>query len=138
MFRRCLLVVMLLAAGCGGDEPAPRPQRVQQPGTIEIDGQSATDRGLYSATGSEEVAVAAGNYFFEPTVITGSPGLELQLAVSAASGRHNLTLEAQEVDEELPAGSTVRVSVTVPESGTLVFYCAYHRDRGMVGGLTAA
>jgi plastocyanin len=35
------------------------------------------------------------------------------------------------------AGETVEVQLSFPESGTLVFVCKYHQDRGMAGALVS-
>ena len=34
----------------------------------------------------------------------------------------------------MEAGEKAEVSVTFPDSGTLVFFCKYHQDMGMRGG----
>jgi plastocyanin len=142
MLRRSipLLAVILLAAGCGEDTPVQSGNGPQAPGTIEINGEAATDRGTYSVTDFEKVAVNTGNFYFEPTHVTGPPGLEIELDFVTDSDptQHNVTLPEQGIDEEIPPDSIVGVFASFPESGTLVFFCKYHRGQGMVGGLTAS
>ncbi len=40
------------------------------------------------------------------------------------------------MSKDVEPGEEGEVTVTVPKSGTLTFYCKYHRDRGMTGTLT--
>ena len=46
---------------------------------------------------------------------------------------HNLTIDAQGIDEDVPAGEDVEVTVTMPKSGKLPFTCKYHTALGMSG-----
>ena len=118
-----------------------RPGRAAQaPSTIEIEGEAANDRGTSSATGSEQIAVEAGSFYFSPTLITGPPGQQIELAVTAAGdgGTHNISLPEQSIDQDLTPTAGASLQVTMPTSGTVVFFCSFHRDRGMLGGLTAA
>ena len=114
----------------------PRPQA---PNTIQIDGEEATDRGTFGVTGPDQVPVDAGSFFFSPTLITGPPGTEIQLDFTTGGDQtHNFSLPDQAIDQDLTPGSAVGVTATFPDMGTLVFFCKYHREQGMLGGLTAA
>ena len=48
---------------------------------------------------------------------------------------HNFTLGAQQVNDDIAGHKTVDAKVTMPASGVLSFWCAYHKNLGMVGGL---
>lgn len=135
-----LFLLALIAAGCDGEEPSANGGGdAPAEGTIEIGGVTANDRGSYSVTDFEKVAVEAGSFYFEPTVVTGPPGLQIELdfVTDGEQPNHNVTLEEQQIVEEIPPDSIVGVFVTIPESGSVAFYCEYHRDQGMAGGLTA-
>jgi plastocyanin len=127
-----LLVVS--AVGCSEDEDQPPAQPAN---TVVLDGTVANDHGSASVTASgEHVSVTAGDFFFEPTVITGPAGEAVVLDVASDSENiHNVT--AEDVDEDIGPGETVQVQLTLPDSGTAVFVCSYHRDRGMAGALVA-
>ena len=40
------------------------------------------------------------------------------------------------IDKDLEAGEDAKVSVTIPKSGVVSFYCKYHKSMGMAGALT--
>jgi plastocyanin len=138
-------VLALTVAGCGREQEPPPTQR---PGTIVFDGVTANDRGSGEIAG-ESVSVEAGDFYFAPTVIVAPrssagdisrlPGRQVDLEVTAGgAGPHNVRIPEQEIDVDVAAGETVRVLMTLPETGTLVFWCKYHRDRGMAGAFVAA
>jgi plastocyanin len=95
------------------------------------------DRGTGSAVDGS-ITLAGGDFFFEPTCIVAEPGSQLTISVENV-GRilHNIALEEQDIDEDVGAGETVTVTVSVPDSGTLHFICKYHTSAGMVGAVTA-
>ncbi len=133
-----VVLVAVLGAGCAqepepADRAAPGPQRVR---TIVIEGETANDGGTTSVSGSAEIV--AKDFAFSPTLLIGpaEQAIVIDLTVQG-DGVHTFTLPEQGIDEELAAGSSTRVSAAFPDMGTLVFYCRYHRDRGMLGGLTA-
>ena len=135
------LAFVLLGAGCS--EPperdptaAPTPQRA---GTIVIEGETANDAGTYSVAGSETLEMTAREFAFSPTLVLGPPDLAVEIdLVAEGGGTHSFTLPEEEIDQDVAGGETVRISTRFPDTGTIVFFCKYHRERGMVGGLTAA
>jgi|SRR5919108_2997110 plastocyanin len=132
-----MAAALLVLAACGGDE-GQRPS--QPPNTIVLDGQVANDHGSVAVgSGEDRVAIAAGDFYFQPTVLTGKAGQEVTLAVTSAAERlHNVTIAQGDLDEEVPVGLTVELELAFPESGSTVFVCKYHRTRGMAGALVAA
>jgi plastocyanin len=127
--------VLILTAGCSGDDEDGRP--AQPANTVVLDGQVANDHGTGTVTASgERVTLEAGDFYFEPTVLTGPAGEAVFLqVVSGGPSLHNLS--AGEVDQDVASGQSMEVELTFPDSGTLVFACKYHRDRGMAGALVA-
>jgi plastocyanin len=135
-----VLTALLAAAACGEEAPRRRTVRPQQAGTIEIDGEAAEDHGMYSLTGAETLSLTANDFYFEPTLITGPPGLQFQVElVTSGDTPHTFTLPEQEIDQQITGpGGVPAFTVTMPASGTVRFFCTFHRDRGMLGGLIAA
>jgi plastocyanin len=128
-------VVVMLATGCSGEDEEGRPG--QAANTVVLNGQVANDHGSEAVSASgERVTFEAGDFYFEPTVLTGPAGEAVLLqVVSAGQSVHNLT--AGEVDQDVAPGESVDVELRFPDSGTLVFVCKYHRERGMAGALVA-
>ena len=129
----CLALVLVTA--CSGDDEEGQP--LQPANTLVLDGRVASDHGSATVTASgEPVTVGAGDFFFEPTVLTGPAGEAVTLEVlSDSQNLHNVT--AGEVDQDLATGEAVEVELSFPDTGTLVFVCKYHQDRGMAGALVA-
>jgi plastocyanin len=128
-------LALILATGCSGDDEEGRP--VQPANTVVLNGRVANDHGSDAVSASgERVTIEAGDFYFEPTVLTGPAGEAVVLeVVSGDQSVHNLTVD--EVDQDVAAGESVDVELTFPDSGTLVFVCKYHQDRGMAGALVA-
>jgi plastocyanin len=79
------------------------------------------------------VALGAGKPAFSPAIITGSPGQKLHVTVSQTNDlssqyEHNFSIDALGISEDIPKGPShsVTVTVTLPDSGSLGFYCSYH------------
>jgi plastocyanin len=118
------IVVVLTACGGGGS------------GGTKIAGRSANDHGSQDVTGMTSLQINEKNFYFQPTVLKGTPGQHLTLTLKNSSGTdHNFTLDAQHVNKDINAGQTETVSVTFPSSGIVSFFCAFHEHEGMAGGL---
>ena len=131
LFRApALLATLALAlAACGGDS--------SNGSSTTIAGVKANDRGTKVVSGLTTTTVETDNYYFSPSVLTGKPGQKLTIELKNASGtEHNFTQGSTRKDVE--GGQTVTVQVTFPASGVISFFCEYHRDMGMAGGLQAS
>lgn len=153
-FLRGLLVLTLVMAmvACGGDdEPAPaenppaaeseqeedgQPEEEEGGGTITIDGQEANAHGEQDVSGASTLDLEADDFYFEPTVLTGEAGQELTLHIAnEGDSPHHFSITDQDIDEDVDPGQDVEVTVTFPDSGTLVFFCSLHQSGGMLGAL---
>jgi plastocyanin len=107
-------------------------------GTMKIGSDTANDHGTQDVSGQSSTAVKQNNFFFDPTVLKGTPGQKITIDISNISKTlHNFTLQAQSIDQDVQPGQKMSVSVTFPQSGFLEFFCKYHRASGMVGELSA-
>jgi plastocyanin len=149
-----LLAVGLVAGACskksgtssGGTTTAPTtaspteasPSATEsEGGKITIGSDMANDHGTKDFSGQDEAEVELDNFYFEPTVIKGTAGAELKLELDNESETlHNFTLSDQNIDQDVQAGQKVDVTVTIPQSGFVEFFCKYHKASGMVGELT--
>jgi len=139
MPRTMVLLTAVLAfatAGCGGGGSS---ESAEEGGTTTVAGVAAANHGTKDASGMEELDVELDDDYFEPTVITGTPGQKLRLELeNEGSNEHNFTLESQSLDQDVDAGEKADVTVTIPQSGQVSFYCKYHKQLGMVGALAAS
>jgi plastocyanin len=149
------VAMALLVAGCGSDSssgsadtpattaattaasPYGSPSGTQTTARTTIAGLTANDHGTKDVTGSDEVDMELDDYYFGPTVLTGRPGQKVTIKLeNEGSEEHNFSIDAQKVDQDVESGEDATVTVTFPTSGTVSFYCTYHKALGMAGGLT--
>jgi len=127
------LVLGLVAAACSS-----KKAESSGAGTMMIGPDKANNHGTKDFSGKDEAEVEQDNFYFEPTVLKGTAGqkIKLELDNEAKSTLHNFTLADQSIDMDVPAGQKVDVTVTFPQSGSLEFFCKYHKSSGMVGELS--
>jgi plastocyanin len=127
-----LISLALVATACGGGDDEER-------GTTIVGGENANDHGSQDVAGDNELDLELDDFYFEPTVLSGSSGETLTLHLeNEGSTEHNFSVTDQGIDQDVEQGEDAQVSVTFPDSGTLVFFCKYHQDMGMRGGLEVA
>lgn len=132
-----------------GETPAPSsgastgPSGVGNPTTVPtpivVDGTTAQYKGQVSAVGKTTAEVDMGDLYFTPTVITATPGTQLQVTVvNQGKVKHTFTIADQQIDLKLDSGKRDTVMVKVPASGVVGFVCTYHLSSGMVGEFATA
>ena len=125
--------ILLIAAGCGGY--GSKSKSGGGGGKTTVAGVSANNHGSESVSGSAEVEL--DDYYFKPTVLKGKPGSSVTLELkNEGSVEHNFTIDSQGINKDLEPGKNATVSVTIPKSGVISFYCKYHKSMGMAGALT--
>jgi plastocyanin len=88
--------------------------------------------------GAKSQNLELSDYRFDPKTIKGKPGQKVTLELkNEGKTEHNFTVESQHVNKDVEEGEDARVTVTLPKSGTLQFFCEYHKAKGMVGTLSA-
>ena len=119
----------LLAAACSGDTTTSEPAAPTGP-TGSTGGATGGGAGL---------TIEAQDFQFSPSSLSGGAGETLTVTVTNTGGAgHTFTIDDAGIDEELSAGDSVDVEVTLPDSGSLRFYCRFHEGSGMEGELTVA
>jgi plastocyanin len=127
------LVLALAAAGCGGSGGSTGTGAASG-GKPTIAGQSVNNHGTQSVSGATKMKL--GDYYFKPTVLTGKPGASIKLELkNEGTVEHNLTVPSQGIDMNVEAGKDATVTVKIPTSGVVAFYCKFHRSMGMAGAL---
>jgi plastocyanin len=128
------IVSMVLVASCGGND-----EESSEGGTTTIGDVAANDHGTKDVSGESKVEVELDDDYFEPTVLEGKPGERVTLELKNEGGsEHNLTIDELQIDQDVEPGEEAEVEVTFPDSGTLTFYCKYHRGQGMAGAFRTA
>ncbi len=131
------LFLALGAAGCGGGSSSSESTSgAAKGGKAKIAGQTVNDHGTKTVSG-DETEMELDDYYFEPTLLRGKPGANVKLELkNEGSAEHNLTIASQGINKDVEAGEDATVTVTIPKSGIVAFYCKYHRSMGMAGALT--
>lgn len=129
-----VLVLALAATACGKENGTEEGGE-----TITIAGQKANDHGMKDVSGESSVELEQDNFYFEPTVLEGTPGQKLTIELSnEGSALHNFSIPDESIDQDVQPDGKGEVTVTFPDSGTLVYFCKYHQSQGMVGALEAS
>jgi plastocyanin len=114
------LALVLGAAACGG-------------GSYGDGSQGSGSQG----TGKTELEL--DDNYFQPKTLQGNPGGTITLELkNEGSVEHNFSVSGQDVDQDVGPAEEAEVDVTVPQSGSVQFFCKYHKAEGMTGTLEAS
>ena len=130
-------LLALAVAGCGGKSASKSSSGGGGGGQTVVAGVTANNHGGKTVSSSAEVEL--DDYYFKPTVLTGRPGSPVTLMLkNEGSVEHNFSIDGQTIDKDLEPGDFAKVTVTIPKSGAISFYCKYHKSMGMAGALEAS
>jgi plastocyanin len=89
-----------------------------------------------STKGTVSMELELDNFYFQPTFIKVAPGQKLTLEIkNEGSVPHTFTAPSLNIDKELQPDTKMDVTVTMPMSGNVPFYCRFHKDNGMQGAI---
>lgn len=139
-------------AACGKTGEATSPVTSREPSQaeesvaagrtiIKVDGLRVASHGEVSLVGSKEAEteIRVDNYYFSPTIVKAAPGQQVVLGLHNESGTlHNFSLPEQKLNKDLEPGAESETLVTMPASGTLVFFCKYHAEKFSMRGVLEA
>ncbi len=95
-----------------------------------------TDKGTQTATGST-VSLEAdndnGQFYFDPSCVKSSGGTLNVTIKNVGNVEHNFSIKSLNINKDIEKGESVTVSVKLPTSGVLQFFCEYHHASGMQG-----
>jgi plastocyanin len=127
------IVALLVLAACGGDDDDSSSGSGNKP---QLSG-TVNDKGTKTVSGSQ-LELEADDFYFKPTFVDAKPGTKLTIEIeNEGKNTHTFTIDSANVDQEIAPGKKGEVSVTVPASGNLNFYCRFHRGSGMQGAIVA-
>jgi plastocyanin len=86
-------------------------------------------------SGSAVQKIAMKDNFFQAKTITGKPGSTVKIELTNVGQReHNFKIDSQkQADADVEPGKKATISVKIPTSGSVQFYCEYHKALGMTG-----
>jgi plastocyanin len=134
----CLL--LLAAAGCGSSSSSSSGTTTEESsgggGQKTIAGVQANDHGTKAVEDSGKTEVELDDFYFKPTVLEGKAGENVTLELkNEGNTEHSFTIDSQGIDKDIQPGDEAEVTVTIPKSGVVSFYCKFHKSSGMAGAL---
>lgn len=132
--------MLLAAAGCGSSNSSSSGTTTESSGggggQKTIAGVNANDHGTKAVASKGKTEVELDDFYFKPTVLEGKPGEKVTLELkNEGSTEHSFTIDSQGIDQDLQPGDAAEVTVTIPKSGVVSFYCKFHKSSGMAGAL---
>ncbi|MDP9184520.1 MAG: cupredoxin domain-containing protein [Actinomycetota bacterium] len=86
--------------------------------------------------GKSSTKVTAQNFFFSPSTLDGTAGQKLTITLdNEGTVAHNFSIDDQNISVTLQPGTEQDIEVTFPQSGSVQFYCVFHKANGMTGQL---
>jgi plastocyanin len=130
--RRWIPVVLIVAtaglvlAGCGGGGS----KKASATGAASNSGSS----------GGSTVNLVAKDFMFEPTTITATANQPITVTIkNEGQAEHNFSIESLKVNKDVEKGESQTVTFTPTQSGTIQFFCEYHKaSHNMVGTLNVS
>ena len=135
------LGVLPLVAGCGSSSSSPGSTESSSSGGGKktIAGIQANDHGTKTASSSGKTEVELDDFYFSPTVLQGKAGEQVKLELkNEGKAEHTFTIDSQGINQDLQPGDEAEVTVTIPKSGAVSFYCKFHKSSGMAGALAVS
>ena len=134
-------LLLLAAAGCGSSSSSSSGGTTTEQsggggGQKTIAGVQANDHGTKAVEDSGKTEVELDDFYFKPTVLEGKPGQKVKLELkNEGQTEHSFTIDSQGIDQDVQPGDEAEVTVTIPKSGVVSFYCKFHKSSGMAGAL---
>jgi plastocyanin len=137
-------LLVLAAAGCGSSSSSSSGGTTTEEsssggsggGQKSIAGVNANDHGTKAVEDNGKTEVEMDDYYFQPTVLQGKPGEKVTLELkNEGQTEHSFTVDSQGIDKDIQPGDEAEVTVMIPKSGVVSFYCKFHKSEGMAGAL---
>jgi plastocyanin len=132
-----LAVAALGLAACGSSDDnasSSSSSSASAGGGYGSGGSKTTASSTSGSAASGEVKLGMVDDKFQPAALTGKAGSTVKVELKNSGGaEHNFTIDSQKVDKDVEPGEDATVSVKIPSSGSVQFYCEYHKGLGMVG-----
>jgi plastocyanin len=135
-----LTVGTLALAACGSSGDSSSSSSSASSGGGGYGSASSKTTTASSSGSSSQIKVGMVDNAFQPKTITGKAGSTVKVALNnTGQNEHNFKIDGQKAaDADIKPGKSATVSVKIPASGTVQFYCEYHKGLGMVGTVKAS
>ena len=142
MRRRNLVIVAAIAASlfvataCSSSSSSSSSAGSGSTSTSTSTSSTSSSAGVTDVTGKSTFEIDQANFSFTPSTLGGSAGQKITFTIkNVGSVPHTFTIDSMNVDVTVSPGSETTVDVTFPTSGTVEFYCKFHKASGMTGTL---
>jgi plastocyanin len=136
MMKSTALVAALVLAACGSSTGDKTSSSSGSAGGGYGTKVAKTTAASSSRAGTSSSEVDMYDKYFKPKNITGKAGSTVKVKLkNKGKLQHNFKIDSQvkQANADVKPGATATVRVTIPKSGTLQFYCEYHKGLGMTG-----
>ncbi|HEX6713540.1 MAG TPA: cupredoxin domain-containing protein [Thermoleophilaceae bacterium] len=132
-FMALLAIATLALAACGSSDDNTSSASSSSSAGGAYGGNSST-KTTASSSGSSTNEVEMYDNYFKPKTISGKAGSTVKIELkNEGNNEHNFKIDGQKADADVEPGKNASVSVVIPKSGSVQFYCEYHKGLGMVG-----
>ena len=133
---------VLAIAGCGSSSDSNTSSSAASSGGGGYSKSTASNTTASNTSSGSGKSISIGMYddYFTPKTITGKPGSTVTVNLKNNGSReHNFKIDGQKAaDADVKPGEDGKATVKIPSSGSVQFYCEYHKGLGMVGTVKAS
>jgi plastocyanin len=142
-FTALLAIGTLALAACGSSDDnssSAASTSSSAGGAYGASSKTTKTTAVSSSSSSGTTEVEMDDDYFKPKTITGKAGSTVKIELkNEGSNEHNFKIDSQkQADADVEPGKTATLSVKIPTSGSVQFYCEYHKGLGMVGTVKAS
>jgi plastocyanin len=120
------------ASGSGSASSPAAEAPVSLPGDVN-------DHGAGDVGDSGTLDLELDDEYFAPTFVDAPAGSTVEVSLENEGDEpHTFTIDGTDVDEQVAPGAKATVEVTLPDSGSLRFYCRFHVGSGMQGAFVVS
>src|SRR5256885_6804179 len=125
-----LAIVSIVAAACGGSSKKSSSSGGASSATpVKLSG-TVTNKGTATLSG-DSIEVEQDDFYFKPTFVKATAGATVKVELhNEGKAEHTFTIDALNIDEDMQPGTKKTVEVKLPSSGSVNYYCRFHRSQG--------
>ncbi len=117
-------------ASATGSAPVTLSGKVTNKGTKDLTAMGKTIDFSIEADDEDNLST----FYFKPTFVQVTPGGKVTVEVeNEGTVKHNFSITALNIDQNVDKGAKKEVTFTLPSSGVVNFFCKFHVGSGMQG-----